>query len=681
MSFSALELNHPGTPLSPATDTYALGQTWCQLLASSPSGRAADEPLSWADSLPAELGQLLEAMVADDPQVRPRDLIDVAQKIQPYLSAVGQEIPEAVPSAAQLTFERSLGRTSEPSPVAPPPLLPEELDQPPSALLPAQAVQDPRHDPNPDAVFEAKQAANVTPQISTELEVVTPARSGRHRRRARHRRRDKGRRQALIWCVCAAASVLLAVGAGVMSSRLAKSPAVVPQPVTDRSITQRADEVGISGQVDKTGDPTSSAQWNKYEIRPDDGALLWMSPTEGDGPKLKHVAPGALLIVLIRPAQLLESEYGQQVVQALGPTWKTTRQTLEALLGHALTEIDQLVVCQCPSDSEPNVSLHVRLLEQRSIDQLFERWNEPAPLKYRDVDYFGNGDWYYWIPGESPGNEFVVGQQAMVQELIDQGDSPPLVRRELRQLLQQSDADRHMTLVVAPDFVNPSALLNSNGIQKWRDLLVWLAGDQSKAISIGMQFGDPFYGELRARGETNGDGPELAVKLRNRMTELPEKIEERLAQVYPSQYWRRIALRFPEMLRYLERFTRSGVEDGQAVLNVVLPGQAAHNIAFAAEMLWDSADSGPPTDAVNKRDSERPSPENLDQLLSRRMDLSFGQKSLEFAIAELTEDIRETFSGLSFPVEIQIVGSDLQLSGITAQSADFKVRGTRADDR
>ena len=51
--------------------------------------------------------------------------------------------------------------------------------------------------------------------------------------------------------------------------------------------------------------------------------------------------------------------------------------------------------------------------------------------------------------------------------------------------------------------------------------------------------------------------------------------------------------------------------------------------------------------------------------MRRPMDLSFAQKSLEFAIEDLVSDIREAYPRLPFAFDIQIVGSDLQLNGIT----------------
>jgi len=66
-------------------------------------------------------------------------------------------------------------------------------------------------------------------------------------------------------------------------------------------------------------------------------------------------------------------------------------------------------------------------------------------------------------------------------------------------------------------------------------------------------------------------------------------------------------------------------------------------------------------------------PQTIDALMEQPIDLSFGQKSLEFAIEELASAIRETYPKLPFPFDIQILGTDLQLNGITRnqQISDF----------
>jgi hypothetical protein len=64
------------------------------------------------------------------------------------------------------------------------------------------------------------------------------------------------------------------------------------------------------------------------------------------------------------------------------------------------------------------------------------------------------------------------------------------------------------------------------------------------------------------------------------------------------------------------------------------------------------------------------------------MNFRFAAQSLEFAIRDLAEAVRETHPQLPFPFDIQILGSDLQLQGITRnqQIAGFESVDNRLDE-
>jgi serine/threonine protein kinase len=55
------------------------------------------------------------------------------------------------------------------------------------------------------------------------------------------------------------------------------------------------------------------------QIVVDDPALPWASPTEGARPRLAYLAPGSQLVLLARPAALLNDEEGRRLVESLGP--------------------------------------------------------------------------------------------------------------------------------------------------------------------------------------------------------------------------------------------------------------------------------------------------------------------------------------------------------------------------
>jgi hypothetical protein len=181
-----------------------------------------------------------------------------------------------------------------------------------------------------------------------------------------------------------------------------------------------------------------------------------------------------------------------------------------------------------------------------------------------------------------------------------------------------------------------------------------------------MQFGEPFYTELRVNGLIAADAAPIATTLQETLASVPNQIELIFERTYPSMYWRRVALRYPEMIRFAHQYTRVGVEDDQAIANVTLPGVAAHNLIFGAQMLLSRGAAPQPAEtspAIAQTPATRPA--TIQELLQVGWDLRFNQKSLEFAIQDLAEEIREAYPRLPFPFDIQILGSDLQLNGIT----------------
>ncbi len=69
-----------------------------------------------------------------------------------------------------------------------------------------------------------------------------------------------------------------------------------------------------------------------------------------------------------------------------------------------------------------------------------------------------------------------------------------------------------------------------------------------------------------------------------------------------------------------------------------------------------------------------PSPQTLEELIQTRISFRFALQSLEFAVRDLAATVRESHPAIPFPFDIQILGNDLQLNGITRnqQITDFQ---------
>ncbi len=239
------------------------------------------------------------------------------------------------------------------------------------------------------------------------------------------------------------------------------------------------------------------------------------------------------------------------------------------------------------------------------------------------------------------------------------------------------DAQRQLALLVAPDAIDQELAQLSDAspyLPRLREVLIWSVHSDATSCLLSLHLTDTFYAELRVCGPSGLESPTITQQLRKRLVQIPDRIEMLFAQMYPPVYWRRVALRVPEMARFLVRYARVGVEDGQVIANVVLPAQAAHNLIFSAEMLLSGGSEAAPAPAAAATAKVAPAgPQSIDELLEQKMNLKFDQKSLEFAIQDLTVDIRDGNPGLPFPFDIKILGTDLQLNGITRnqQITDF----------
>jgi hypothetical protein len=204
----------------------------------------------------------------------------------------------------------------------------------------------------------------------------------------------------------------------------------------------------------------------------------------------------------------------------------------------------------------------------------------------------------------------------------------------------------------------------------------WLLGDGLKAVLASMHLGDHAYFELRMESDIQTDRYQLAAKLRERMAQIPDAIELHFAQLNPPPYWRLVANRYPNMIRYLHENTRVGVEGHHAAVNSVLPAMAAHNLVFGGEMMLASAAGLGP--AVNTAPAVSNVPGSIQDVLKSRISIAFAQDSLEFALQNVANEVKSTFPALPFEFKIKILGPDLEKDGITRnqQIREFEQKDT-----
>ena len=370
----------------------------------------------------------------------------------------------------------------------------------------------------------------------------------------------------------------------------------------------------------------------------DDGRTLWASPTDGKPLDLRYLPPGCSLILALRPSDLLAHPESAKLLAALGPRGAEIVSQLEKILGSELSQVEQLLV-------------GVRASAEQSLDVcLVARFPE---AQQRSAE---SGGWAVYSPSQASGRTLVFAAQATLREVEDQGDNPPILRRELELLADSTDSERQVTLLVAPNFLFADGKAILSGLASpLREPLFDQLRDELRAVSVSANWGDDFFVELRALSTSDLTPTQLSVQLAEQVARWPQQVEDAVLGQAVDPHGRRVVARLPAMMRVLVNYTRVGAHEDQAVLRAYLPLAAGHNLLMATELLLAQKATG--TGEVNATAANVPAkPASVGERLQERMTLRFDRETMETALRLLSEDIG---------VEIVLAGSDLQLEGIT----------------
>lgn len=363
----------------------------------------------------------------------------------------------------------------------------------------------------------------------------------------------------------------------------------------------------------------------------DDGHTMWASPTSGKSIDLGGLPPGCEMFVAIRPAAVLESGEGDKLLAALGPLGKQGKAYIERTTGLRLTEIDQLLLGLRPAS---DFAIELVLVVTPRAD---------APTR-RPSNHYALAD-----------GRFVVAARPILEEVREFAGSPPPLRREMESLVDTTDRDRDVSIVVFPTF------LFSDGRNMWqgslsalRDALFAMLPDSTRGAALSFDVGNHFFAELRLIATIDQRPQRFAEQFAEKVATWPSAVERQIAAVPASPYSAAVVARLPAMLRELNRYQRVGTDSDQSLLRVYLPAVAGHNLLMAGELLLAERFSDGGTMPATTGNAS--STTSLEDKLAKRTNLSFARDTLEMAVNLLAADIG---------AEIVILGGDLQLEGIT----------------
>jgi len=457
-------------------------------------------------------------------------------------------------------------------------------------------------------------------------------------------------------------------------------PAVEPPATADLSA---GDRTPVPAKPSATSAATETAAEEKGGVavpaaeedrRPvvhvvDDPNLPWESPTKGRPPVLAYLPPNAQWLLLARPAAIFADDEASLFVKALGPDVEAAVTAAAALAGCEPAELESLQAgWLAPSTEESVMGLTLRLVESKTVpdDEAFRAraWAAKRSQEIAGETVFSGGGRVFWLPERERGRVLVVAPPALMEEIIadaaathsgrEKGGTAVSLDRDLETLVEMLDADRHFTLAGLPHHLltngRPTALVGP--LARLAEPLEAFCGEDVKAAAVSLHCGDDFYAEVDAVTALDLPAAKAAPVLAERLSRLPDDVEAYCTRLAPDPYGGRLVMRLPGMLRSLAANLRAGAEPNGAVLNVVLPRPAGHNIALAAELALAQS----PLGAAPIAAAAAPAATDALGKLEKKITLVFAKDTLEKTIQMISDEVG---------VPMEIVGPDLQLEGIT----------------
>jgi eukaryotic-like serine/threonine-protein kinase len=705
-NYRAPEFPLPGPASTPLSDTYALGCLMYHCVTGQPPFPDGDvafkqqchatQPVAQLPetAVPSGLFQLMTYMMAKNAGVRYQQISDVAEQAVPFLESSALKIPSRpaveseasflaamVTASAAMKLNGGIGGAPAFPPTANPPILPPAAQ--PSAPQPSapQPSAPQPSSPQPSAsafggmsqergfggaVAQAQIAAPIaSPTASPAAPVAKPGVAAAPTNQAARIRQQKRRQLHMLLLTIL---TIAAIGGGGYWG------------------VNHWRNVDNDSDVAK-GEPKDAEQDSgkpDVDVVRDDGKFLWESPTSGKQLDLSMLPFESMGVIALRPKSLLATEEGPRLLRALGPAFEKWQRRLERQIGYSLEDLDQLIISLHPrGDDWPEAAYVVTLAAEIDRDDLLGKLGDPEEKVTEEDPYYLGAEFACYLPEGDKVSRFAIGSNERMKEVGELAGDPPPPRTGTEPVIRASDQDRHVSILFVPYFVSTNLLRDGREYyfgeaKKVREPLDWLLGSGIKAGLFSAHFDRNTYIELQIHNDVTKNPYGVANDLRNRVSEMPALIETYIAQeLNPPVYWRKLAFRYPDMITALHDETRIQVDGKLAVVNAILPGVAAHNLAAGGELLLASQ----PTEMMVVGETKPKVPQNMDELLLTDSKLAFAQQSFENVIRTIENDVLEKYPDLPFYFDVKVIGPDLEANGITRNKevSNFDAEGTVAD--
>jgi hypothetical protein len=472
-----------------------------------------------------------------------------------------------------------------------------------------------------------------------------------------------------------------------MRSSSQPTPTVQPPPATPAA--NRA----AAGPNSTDELPTATDHGSELVEIDDDGRSLWASPTAGEPISAVGLPLGTRGLLHLHPARMEASSEGRRIFRALGPDVAELCARWQSTTGLTFSQIETLTIAVLPSSGQGlQIVSQIELAEPIDPRLLWPGWR----LVDQTAHLYGTETFHLLatLNADAKLRSLTIGDEPLLRETAALGGSAPPLPREFAQMLAATDAQRDLTALVSPAllFAEGRAFFFS-GRPELSSSLESLWAGQIQTAMLSLDWGELGYWELRLAPTSDRRLSEFEQEWRARWARLPLAVSDYLAQRKLDPFWKKLTMRFPAMVRFMTDHSRIGTDDHQLLINGLLPPQALHNLILGAELATATELATPVTDPAqpeSRRENQQanlpptkpPAQMSLVDVLSHRTNFTVLQQSLEFAIRDFAEQIQAELAGLPFNFEIEIVGNDLQLEGITRnqQIRNFNAQQSSVSD-
>ncbi len=429
--------------------------------------------------------------------------------------------------------------------------------------------------------------------------------------------------------------------------------------------------------VPKTNDEPSSSdpRLANFQIVSSGRNVLWAPPEKTFALPITLLPPGGQLFLSVRPASLMASSSGREILAALDHQLSSSLAALASFSGLALEQIDQATLgfySPATSGQSPQICVRFTLVRPVNLGELRQSWHKPIEQPAFGQTLLVSSDQRAYYVAQQPlvhaqsVSEFSVGPTELMQGTAEAMGAAGLLVSPMERLLTKSDRQAHLSLVLAPAYLfTEGRELLIHFPPKLANRLKELIGNDTRAVALDMRLEPTWYLEAKLIEANDLEAGKTLEVLKQEIAGLPNQVETWLVKTSPHPYWRALALRFPQMLRSFSDYTRYGIENGVAMANTYLPSEAASNLILASWIaLQDTAsDAMDTSQAFASASLARPWA--IDEYLDRQISVAFDQEPIEVALQLVCDEANDKLPPGTPALRFLLDGGAFEKSGIT----------------